>query len=244
MSRSGSRLRSQPGTPPGELRPVDGAHREDLEALMDLVRVSIDLEAPCDYGDGAASEAANRTAFLAHFTDLERPLREWDAAVERVQAAPGALWSWFERAARKRGIREPPFALGALIDRLAILTADRARHGRLGAPHRLSVEHYRDRLREGERVSMYVEGQHVGYLPDESDAAVERRMQTADALIQALFDDAQRSRPAAEVVDARDLLLDLKRPLLDLLAEHASLDVFMVAAGCPVCSAAERQQTS
>jgi hypothetical protein len=209
---------------------------------MDLLRVSIDLEGACDYGDAGNESAPNRTAFLAHFGELEKLLREWDAAVARVQAAPGSLWSWFERTARKRGIREPPFALGALIDRLAILTADRARHGRLGAPHRLSVEHHRDRLREGERVSMYVEGQHVGYLPDDSEPALERRVRTAEALIQELFDDAQHSRQAAEIVNARDLLLDLKRPLLDQLAEQASLDVFAFAPKCPVCSAAPAQQ--
>lgn len=216
---------------------VQGAHREDLEGVMDLLRVAIQLDSRCEYGDGPGGSQQNRSAFLAHFHDLRAPLAEWNARVEEVEAAPGALWGWLARATTERGIAEPPFSVGALIDRLAILTSERARQERLDVPHRLYFERFRDRSAEGERVSVYVEGQNAVWLASDPPETLEERIEGAESAIQALFDDAQRSEAAQEVVGARDALLDLKQPLLDRLAEQASHDVILIAADCPVCGA-------
>ncbi|MFI4984785.1 MAG: hypothetical protein ACHQAV_02210 [Solirubrobacterales bacterium] len=98
---------------------VDIAHQEGLEALLSSVQLAVGLDTRCDYGDRLGAEPNNRRAFAAHFNDLEPALREWDNSVERVRAASDALWEWFAREARDRGVREPPYMVGALIDRLA-----------------------------------------------------------------------------------------------------------------------------
>ena len=238
------RAGGRPRADRADLTPVGSEHREDLEGLLDLVRVAIDLEASCDYGDRPHGHQPNRTSFLAHFEELESPLAQWDAEVERVQAAPGALWGWFERRVSKRGISEPPFAIGPLIDRLAILTAERARHGRLDTPHRLYLQHFTDRSRGGEQVSMYVEGQNVAQVPLEPQVSLQRRLDAVGELVQALFDDAQRSDEAGEIVEARDSLLELKQPLLDRLTLHGSLDAIYFADDCPVCLRERELQAS
>jgi hypothetical protein len=218
-----------------DLLPVDPAHREDLEALMDLLRVAIQLESRCDYGDEPGDDQRRRS-FLAHFGELQAPLEEWNAAVARVEAAPGALWGWLARSTIERGFSEPPFAVGGLIDRLAILTGARARQGRLETPHRLFLEHFRDRLGGGEGVSLYVEGQNVARLPSDPAGTLDERIAAAEELIQTLFDDAQRCGETGEIVQAQDALLDLKQPLLDRLALHAAVDLILFAPDCPVCS--------
>lgn len=227
-----------------DLTPVAPEHREDLEGLLDVLRVAIELEGACDYGDRGPGQQTNRTSFLAHFGELERPLAQWDETVERVAAAPGALWEWFAHSTAKRGITEPPFAIGPLIDRLAILTAERARHGQLDTEHKLHLQHFTDRQAGGERVSLYVEGQNVAQLPSEAPAIPGGQLEAAGEAVQALFDDAQSSDEASEILEARDLLLDLRQPLLDLLTLQGSLDAIYFAADCPVCQSEREPSTS
>jgi hypothetical protein len=219
------------------MEPIGAEHREELESVMDGLRVAIELDGPADYGDRVHGRQPNRNSFLAHFVELEAPLGEWDDTVERVQAAPGALWGWFARSSSKRGIREPPFAVGALIDRLAILTAERARHGRLGTQHKLYLQNFKDNSVDGGRLSVYVEGQNVAQVQYEPEATAEQRIAAIEGLIQTLFDDAQKSAPAAEIASTRDLLFDLKKPLLDRLTLYGSLDTIVGVEDCSVCGA-------
>jgi hypothetical protein len=214
-----------------DLGPVDAAHQEDLEGQMDLVRMAIELEGPADLGSGP-SGAEHRESFLAHFDELAEPLAQWNESIERMRAAPGVLWSWLERAARKRGIEEPPFATGALIDRLAIVTAERSRHGQLRIPYELRLERFSDRVGAGERLSLHAEGQKVVQIMGDQHAAAERALNEAAGTIQALFDEAQRSKAAAEVGDARDAMHDLKQPLLEALARAAAPPRYTGARGC------------
>jgi hypothetical protein len=225
-----------------EQAPVDEGHRENLETLLDLVRMSIELEDHCGYGDPTQGEQRNRAAVLAHFGDLEGPLDEWDVRVDRVRAAPGSLWGWFERTAERLGISEPPFAVGALIDRLALLTADRARLGQLDVPHELHIQHFNDRLAGRERVSLYVEGQNVGQIDGQPRASLAKRLDTAHRQIQKLFDGAQTSAQAIAIGSARDALMDLKLPLLNHLAQEAAADSIWFVEACPVCRPPEPQQ--
>jgi hypothetical protein len=216
-------------------KPVDAEHLEDLEAQTDLLRVAIDLEGRADYGDPQGGQQHNRTSFLAHFAELGSALEEWEAIVERVQSAPGSVWGWFEQATSERGFTEPPFAVGPLIDRLAMLTVERARYGRLDTPHRLYLQHFESRSTRGRYVSVYVEGQNIAQLPAEPAATVLSRIDAVGHPVQALFDDAQSCRQAEEVASARDSLLAVKQPLLDLLALHASVEEVAFAVGCPFC---------
>lgn len=193
--------------------------------------MAVDLEGRADYHEPPGAGTPHRDCFLAHFPELERPLREWDQAVERVQAAPAALWAALERAAVRHGITEPPFALGPLVDRLAILTVERARSEQLQTHHELGLEHFRDRAGVGAQLSVYLEGQHVARLPAASEAAGLGQLRE----IQTMFDDAQRSKEAAEITSARDAMLDLKQPLLELLASSAAADEIAFVEQCPVC---------
>ncbi len=215
--------------------PVAPEHREDLETLLDVVRASVELESRCDYADPPSSPQHNRQAFTAHFTELGALLKEWDAGVERVRTAPGGLWEWFALAAADRGIAEPPFVLGALIDRLAVWTVERSRHGELGHPHALDLQHFTDGFGSEQCLSVYVEGQKIARLPVEPRADLERRAEAADQLVQGLFGDAQNCEEAREVGEARDSLLDLKQQVLDRLTEHATGSAILSAAGCPFC---------
>jgi hypothetical protein len=223
--------------------PVDPAHQEDLEHQMDLVRMAVELEAAADFGAGRHGEA-HRESFIAHFGELEDLLGEWNDAIERVRAAPGALWAWMERTARKRGIAEPPFAVGALIDRLSTVTTERARDGQLAVPHELTLERFADRGPAGERMGLLAEGQNVVRTPGDQPAAAERTLDQSERAIQALFAEAQRSKPAAEVGDARDALFDLKQRLLEALAHAAAQDPIGESGECPVCRAAAERESA
>jgi hypothetical protein len=82
-----------------------------------------------------------------------------------------------------------------------------------------------------------VEGQKVAEVHGEQVADLARRVEGVDGLIQALFDDAQRSEQAQEIGDARDALLDLKPPLQRALALQASVTELSPSSDCPLCSA-------
>jgi hypothetical protein len=219
-----------------ELAPVSAAHREDLEAQMDLLRMAIELEGPCDFGDERGGKQENRDAFLAHFGELEAELEGWNACVEDLRGAPAALWSWFEENARRLRIAEPPFSVGALIDRLAILTAERSRRDERSVPRALQLETFRDRVAGGgECLSLYVEGQNVAQFPAEPASTAQPRIAAAATVVQQLFDDAQHCEEAGEITASHDGLLDRKQPLLERLAMHASVDAIVFAPVCPAC---------
>lgn len=234
LRRTKRRERDAGGDPS---RPLDEAHREELEGRMDLLRMAVELEDTCEFGDLAGSERPRRAAFLAHFPELNAPIADWNEAVESMRSAPAALWGWYAGAAAKRGFQEPPFALGPLVDRLAILTAARSRNGELAVPRALSIESFRDRVGGLDYVGVVIDGQNVARIPssggdEEAEAAGPREV------IQKLFDDAQRTSEAAAVGRARDSLLDLRQPLLEELAVQASIDAIVWTSRCPICAAA------
>jgi hypothetical protein len=225
-------------------RLVGAEHLEDLEAQMDMLRVAIELESHSDFGDLQDGDRRNRTSFLAHFPELGTALDEWDTIVERAQGAPGSVWGWFAQATSERGFTEPPFALGPLIDRLATLTVERARHGRLDTPHRLYLQRFDNGSTGGAHVSLYVEGQNVARLIAEPSTTPERQIEAAGQRVQALFDDAQSCEQAEEIASARDALLAAKQPLLARLALHASVDAIEFATSCPFCESGARPALS
>jgi len=233
--RRGSERRDRSGSDEPDLGPVEPGHQEELEGQMDLLRVAVELEGAADLGGTGPHAEEQRVSFLAHFGELEEELEQWNACVERVRAAPGALWTWLALAARKRGIEEPPFAVGALIDRLAIVTAERSRHDQLATPYALRLQRFTDRLSAGERLSLHAEGQNVVAIPGDQRAAAERSIAEAEHTIQELFDDAQESKPATDIGEARDAMLDLKQPLLESLARAAAQDPVTVSERCPIC---------
>jgi hypothetical protein len=210
-------------------------HQEGLDALLSSVQLAVGLGNRCDYGDRPGEEPSNRQALAAHFHDLEAALKEWDVAVERVRVAADALWEWFAREARDRGVREPPYVMGALVDRLATRTIERARREELGERYELGCQHFDDAFDGGRRVTVYVEGQKVAEVHGEPDTDLARRVEGVDGLIQALFDDAQRSEQAQEIGDARDALLDLKLALQRALALQANVTDLSLSSDCPKC---------
>jgi hypothetical protein len=207
-----------------------------LDTLRDLLRTAVELESCCDYDEPSTGHQLNRLAFTAHFPELRASLEEWDAAVERARIAPGALWAWFEKAAAQRSITEPSFAVGSLIDRLAILTLQRARSWQLDIPYELGVSQFRDRFGGREYVSIHLAGQRVARLPTQPHTDDQQRIQAVGRLMQGFFDEAQSSKEARAVVDARDSLLLLKEDLLNHLRPQSADTPILLADGCPFCS--------
>jgi hypothetical protein len=236
-------LRSLPSRPPllrrtlarHQSRPVEARHQEDLDTLRDLLRTAVALESRCDYDEPPTGHQPNRQALLAHFPELRASLEEWDTAVERERMAPSALWEWFAIEAAERRIAEPSFAVGSLIDHLAILTLQRARNWQLDIPYDLSLKQFRDRIGGKEYVSIHVEGQRVARLPTQSHTDDQQRIQAVGRLMQRLFDDAQASKEARAVVEARDSLLLLKEELLDQLHPRSADTPTLLANRCPFC---------
>jgi hypothetical protein len=210
-------------------------HLDDLKAVLDLLRAEIELEDQCDYGDPPDQGEPSRTAVRAHFGDLAAALDEWDREIERGRSAPGALWLWLAEFASELGITEPPFLVGSLIDFLAILTADRSGRWQLRVPHELRFEHFSDRVGDRSELSLYLEAQMVARLSDEPASDAGRELETACALIQALFDEAQTCAPAGEIGDARDSLLARKEHLLDRVEADAVMMGIRFADDCPFC---------
>jgi hypothetical protein len=230
---------SRPGRPP----PLEHAaapaglslrHRRQLEASVDLLRIAIELESECDFGDTSVAQRSNRVAFLAHFGDWEEALGEWDGAVARARDAPAALWSWMTAFAPRIGLREPPLELGPLIDRLAILTVQRSREGCLAMPQQLLVQPLRSGHGQTTRIVIYVEGQRVGQLLGEEDPRSRHGAYLAGR-IQELFDLAQETDEAHELQRAADLLQEAKHALLGRLNLLAASDSIEFADRCPVC---------
>jgi hypothetical protein len=207
------------------------------------LRTAVELESHCDDAEPPAGQQPNLQTFLVHFPELGPHLEEWDEAVERARIAPGALWEWLAAAAAERGIAEPAFAVGSLIDHLAILTLQRARTWQLDAPYVLSVEQFRDRFRGDEYVSIHLKGQRVAKLAMHPDTNAEQRVQAAGRLMQGLFDDAQASEAAQAVVQARDSLLVLKEQLLELLGPRPADTPTLIADGCPLCEETSSSST-
>lgn len=216
---------------------VNIAHQRGVEALLSSAQLAVGLDSRCDFGDRPGAEGTNRRVFAAHFNELESALSEWNDAVERVRAASDALWEWFAREVRDRGVREPPYAVGALIDRLATLTIERSQRDELGIRYELRSQHFTDVVEGGQCVSVYVEGQKVVEVPGEAHAELVQVVAEVDRLIQQLFDDAQRSEPAQEIGRARDALLDQKVPLCAALALQGEDTVASSRSDCPLCHA-------
>jgi hypothetical protein len=210
-------------------------HRDELTAILDLLRVGIELEGRCDYGDQPDGGEPSRRAVHAHFGNLAVALDEWDCEIERGRSTPGTLWRWLADSARELGVTEPPFLVGSLIDLLAILTVDRSRQWQLEVPRELHFETFSDRVGGAIQLSLYLEGQMVARLPGEPASDAERALESACALIQQLFDEAQTCGPARDIGEARDSLLALKEDLLERLASEAALARIRFARDCPLC---------
>ena len=219
--------------------PVSLAHSDDLHTVLAVVRLSVELESTCDYGDAARGEQSNREAIGAHFGELALALEAWDAEVARARVAPSAVWAWFERSAADLDITEPPFALGSLVDCLTILILERSRRWELGVAYALRFEHFDERVASESCVSLYVEGQRAAQFTVAPVADIDRRLGGARRSIQSLFDGAQISDCAREISNSRDSLLELKHELTARLAPPVQPTRVRFAADCPHCAVHE-----
>lgn len=210
-------------------------HKEDLELTLSGLRTAVELEGRCDFADPPNDSSRDGQIFLAHFGALETLLDQWDDRVERMRAAPDALWGWFAREVVEHGIAEPPFAVGPLVDRLAVWTIDRSRRGQLRTPHQLGLQVFDDAIGGIKHTRLYLGGEKVATLPGEPPADLQSRIDAASGLIRTLFDDAQTCSEAREIEDARDALLELKQQLLDSLELHAAATPIARAEDCPCC---------
>jgi len=222
------------GTRQGRL---DAAHARALEALLGNFHTAVALEMRCELADVQTSESDNGESFRAHFPLLDASLKRWNVAVDQAQAAPQALWRQFASSARDRGITEPPFMVGVLIDQLATSTAERSRRWELDTPLDPLLEHFNDRIDGDTYVSVYVMGRRVALLPGGARPDVQRRVEAADALIEALFEQARGCDEAELIADTHDLLLALKQRLLDQLDAQPANSAIAFAAACPRCRA-------
>ena len=216
---------------------VDAAHQAALEALLGTFSTAVALEMHCDLVDAESGEPHNREAFRAHFPALDGSLERWNATIDRVAAAPEALWRRFAGSARDRGLTEPPFMVGVLIDQLATWTLEGSRRGELDSPQESLLEHFDDRVGGSPYVSVYLMGRRVAMLPGGPQAEVERRVEAADNLIRGLFEEARGCDEAAEIADTRETLLGLKHHLLEDLDVEKAAPSIAFAADCPRCQA-------
>ena len=190
----------------------------------------------CDLVAAGADRSLNRAVFGAHFPDLDAARMRWNAVIERSRYAPDGLWRWFATTARERGITEPPFLVGALIDRLGTWTLERCRRWELDFPEELAVQHFSDRLGGSLYVSVYVMGERVATLPGGTHSDVSRRVEAADGLVQALLREALSSEEAREISDARDSLLVLKHDILEDIHVCETDGQFGSGRDCPRCN--------
>ncbi len=222
----------------------DVTHRDELEAMLAALRTAVDLEMPLGFTDSAMGAELERCALLAHFGELAEPIAEWDGALERMSAAPAALWEWLGAAVAERGVTEPPVALGSLIDRLAFITLERSRRGLLRVPHALYLQELPSRLRGEDVISLYVEGQQVATVSAKRTAETKLQLGALGRIIQELFDDAAASDQARALDEARDSLLMLKQRLLSALRDCGPASPLRLAPACPVCQQAAAQRAS
>jgi hypothetical protein len=211
---------------------VDPAHQAELVSQLAAFSNAVSLE--MRFGLSAAQ--GDREAFQSHFSALSASLDRWNSAVELTATAPEALWHRFALAARERGITEPPFLVGVLIDDVATWTLERCRREELDMPYTANLEHYVDRIGGSESISVYMMGRKVAVLPGGPEVDVEGSVAAAENLIQALLEEARTSEEAVRVVETRDTLLGLKIDLLDDLDMERMTPVIRPALGCPRCS--------
>src|SRR5690242_11708275 len=62
------------GRAPTAAAAVPEWHRRQLEALLDVLRVALELETRFDFGDGPQADGPGRVAFLAHFDGWRKAL--------------------------------------------------------------------------------------------------------------------------------------------------------------------------
>ncbi len=222
---------------------VDPTHKAGLETLVSTFSTAVALEMRCDLADAPTGEPQNHEVFRTHFPVLDISLERWNAAIDHAQTAPEMLWRWFASSAREQGITEPPFMVGALIDHLATWTLQRSRRWQLGAPHETLLQYFNDRLGHSTYVSVYLMGRRVAMLPGGPEPDVRRRVEAADALIQALFDEARDCEEAQQIADTRDSLLDLKQRLLDDLELRRAIASIEFAPDCPRCRTRDNSQS-
>jgi hypothetical protein len=227
------RLGVAPAGAPRE--PVDALHRERLELLGGILRCALELEAPCDLAAAPGGRALNESIFFAHFEEWADLLREWDELQLRSRSAPGELWARAARACEQWRLAEPPLALGAVVDKLAILTLQRAREWQLDTPRELAAQLVTDRVGGRDQLTLYLERERVARAAGDPAQAEEALNATARAL-QAIFDELQRSPEARTISATRDGLLELKHELLSRIGA-LRLDAASFAAECPLCAA-------
>lgn len=213
----------RPVAPPADVPGEPAAGPRDLARelgrLREQVQIAVELESQPDFAAFSADPEGSRAMLLEHLPQLEEHLKRWGELLEQTRLAPGAVWGWLSESCPERGIREPPVAVGALVDRLAVLIVSRARNWLLDSPHELSAEIARERGSGSVvRLSLYVEQQRVATIAESKSADAQGELSRLAATIQALFDDAQRSRPARAIEDLRDAVLELKHELLEELA--------------------------
>ncbi len=190
----------------------------ELQRLCEQIQIAVDLESQPDFAAFSTDPEGARTMVFQHRPELGEHLARWGELLEQTRLAPGAVWGWLSESCPERGIREPPVAVGALVDRLAVLIVSRARGWLLDSPHELTSEIVRERGGGSVRLSLYVEQQRVATVAESRSDDAQAELRRLAATIQALFDDAQRSRPARGIEDLRDEVLALKHELLEELA--------------------------
>jgi hypothetical protein len=214
---------------------LDASHRERLELLCDILRCALELEAPCDFAAAPGGRDLNESVFFAHFSEWSELLREWNELNLRSRHAPDRLWGRVALECERRHLTEPPVALGGVIDKLAILTCKRAREWQLEAPHALALNLVGDRIGGVDHLALYLERERISSLAGPPEEA-QRSLEGTARVLQAIFEEIQRSPEARAISAARDSMLELKHDLISRLAAAAP-DALILAAGCPMCAA-------
>jgi hypothetical protein len=211
--------------------PVPAPHEEHLKALLQTFSINVASRDVCDYSDPVSGNQDNRDAIIAHFVTLANSLDEWDRAIARAANATPVLRQWIETRAGELGITEKTL----VADRLFRFVDQAAREGKLAAPL-LALGLERGLVGDGPDEAVALGKTNLLLVTAEPADDIEHRFTTAEALLQDLFTEAQKSAEAVEIAAAEMALVIEAVPLHQSLKRHKMhAPVAQRVPECPFC---------
>jgi hypothetical protein len=216
--------------------PVEQSHRELMREVLRSLQQSILAHSSTGLGQNESE------AFAAHFGALVPLVEDWNAAVNRLAAAPARVLEWLEAECRRCGLTLPsyqPEAVGTVLQHrlLALDPADglQVLQGWSPVPapggHRELLSLRDDQL-----------ATPLATLDSEPAETFPDRMRDTTRPIEDLFRRAQGSGAMAELATARTKVDALVHPANAQVMLHLAATLYP-ADGCPFCDVQEHHRT-